>query len=218
MFLSLRTKAALHLSPEERALHCSHSEHSSLLLYLNCSPSIILITWCILVLQAYLIWSIFLLQCYGIASIFFLSFQFTTSTFIPSHVWRSCTPEHAISAAPVILSPIFKVFSILFYLLNCSLSNIRLLCMFCSALRFRSRKSYLLLTASLCQMQHSSCDFTENTIYATNNLVSFSIEKLDLQVSRYGCINSLCSIQMISKEHDANVISSLKIWPIFPSE
>lgn len=54
---------------------------------------------------------------------FFLPCQFTTSKFIPSHMWRSCTPEHATSAAAVIFSLIFKLFSIFFYPLNCSLSN-----------------------------------------------------------------------------------------------
>lgn len=137
---------------------------------------------------------------------FFLPCQFTTSKFIPSHMWRSCTPEHAASAAAVIFSLIFKPFSIFFYPLNCSLSNICLfICSFYSTPQFISRKPYILLTASLCQMpgryrQHSSRDFAEGMICTTHSLVSFPTEQLDLQRSRHGCTNSLCSTQMISKE------------------
>lgn len=48
--------------------------------------------------------------------------------------------------------------------------------------------------------QHSSRDFAENVIYATNSLVSFPTQQLLVQVPIYGCTNSLCSTQMISKE------------------
>lgn len=54
---------------------------------------------------------------------FSLPCQFTTSRFISSHTWKSCTPEHAMIATAVIFSLTFKPFSIFFYPLNCSFPN-----------------------------------------------------------------------------------------------
>lgn len=54
-------------SGNECWLHCSQEEHSPLSLHLNCSSLIIFITWCILVLQVYLIFRIFCLMLCGYA-------------------------------------------------------------------------------------------------------------------------------------------------------
>lgn len=143
-----------------------------------------------------------------IASIFPLPHQFTTSRFISSHTWRSCTPQHGMIATAVISTLMFKPFSIFFYPVNCSFSIFFfffLPCSLCPTLQFIPGKLHFWSAASLCQMlcqckQHRHQDTTKDGTYGTNTLPLFSAEQLALQVSRDGCTNPLCSIQMTSKE------------------
>lgn len=83
---------------------------------------------------------------------FSLPCQFTTSRFISSHTWKSCTPEHAMIATAVIFSLTFKPFSIFFYPLNCSFPNFFLPYSLCPILQFIPWKLQLCSAASLCQM------------------------------------------------------------------
>lgn len=140
---------------------------------------------------------------------FSLPCQFTTSRFISHHTWRFCTPERATIAIAVISTLTFKPFSIFFYPLNRSFSIFFFLLFY--LVHFVPHfSSYLgsftfaqqppcakcLVSASSTSAETS----TKGVIYGTNNLLLFTAEQLDLQVSRDGCTNPLCSIQMTSKE------------------